>query len=130
MSKWPCCQKERGPVVSCSRETAIIDGEEYDLIPFGDGDRGLTYEERIERKQEEIENGGRGKFTAEYAKRELEQFKKNNSKVEYNNRACHDCGTPFGEVHHLGCDMEECPKCGGQYFICDCHSIEKEELWA
>ena len=33
---------------------------------------------------------------------------------------CHDCGCLDGEYHHLGCDMEACPVCGGQLFICDC----------
>ena len=42
---------------------------------------------------------------------------------------CHDCGARVGEIHHLGCDMEECPNCGGQYFICPCDTDEKRELW-
>lgn len=42
---------------------------------------------------------------------------------------CHDCGATVGENHHPGCDMEECPHCGGQYFICDCVTPEKDELW-
>lgn len=31
-----------------------------------------------------------------------------------------DCGTQQGKYHHFGCDMEPCPKCGGQFFVCDC----------
>lgn len=42
---------------------------------------------------------------------------------------CHDCGAHPGEIHHSGCDMEECPNCGGQYFVCDCYTEEKEEIW-
>lgn len=42
---------------------------------------------------------------------------------------CHDCGAEPGAVHHPGCDMEECPNCGGQYFICDCDTDEKRTIW-
>lgn len=33
---------------------------------------------------------------------------------------CHDCNTSIGGLHHLGCDMEDCPKCGGQLISCGC----------
>lgn len=33
---------------------------------------------------------------------------------------CHDCGARAGQPHHPGCDMERCPKCGGQAIGCDC----------
>jgi hypothetical protein len=33
---------------------------------------------------------------------------------------CHDCGCKEGELHQYGCDMEECPFCGGQLLSCDC----------
>lgn len=34
---------------------------------------------------------------------------------------CHDCNCKVGEFHHPGCDMEACPKCGGQLiFNCTC----------
>lgn len=33
---------------------------------------------------------------------------------------CHDCGVAAGGLHHPGCDMEECPRCGGQLIGCGC----------
>jgi hypothetical protein len=33
---------------------------------------------------------------------------------------CHDCAAALGQFHHLGCDMEVCPRCGGQLFLCGC----------
>lgn len=33
---------------------------------------------------------------------------------------CRDCGTAVGELHTLGCDVEQCPDCGQQLIGCDC----------
>jgi hypothetical protein len=33
---------------------------------------------------------------------------------------CHDCNIMRGGKHHPGCDMERCPKCGGQLISCGC----------
>jgi hypothetical protein len=33
---------------------------------------------------------------------------------------CGDCGVLPFFFHHFGCDMEECPDCGGQQIGCDC----------
>lgn len=43
-----------------------------------------------------------------------------------NNERCHDCGilNQSGNIHHFGCDIEKCPVCEGQLFICEC---EKDE---
>jgi len=50
-----------------------------------------------------------------------------NRDTEYfdKNIRCHDCHivNEKGNYHHLGCDMERCPKCGDQLISCDCRIL-------
>lgn len=42
-------------------------------------------------------------------------------------RPCHDCFCRPGDLHHTGCDVERCPRCGGQAIACDCFSAQSAE---
>ncbi len=48
--------------------------------------------------------------------------------ITMNEKLCHDCGIPEGGIHSEGCDMERCPKCGGQLISCDCKDEDLEGL--
>jgi glutamine amidotransferase-like uncharacterized protein len=38
----------------------------------------------------------------------------------YNDEICGDCGVQNSGIHHIGCDLEECPACGIQLISCEC----------
>ena len=38
--------------------------------------------------------------------------------------ACRDCGVVKYQYHVPHCDVERCPKCGGQMISCDCGDPE------
>jgi hypothetical protein len=42
-----------------------------------------------------------------------------------NQPKCGDCGVPRSAYHLLGCDIEQCPRCGGQAISCDCFYDER-----
>ena len=42
-------------------------------------------------------------------------------------RPCHDCAVTYGQFHHLGCDWERCPQCGGQLISCNCWWTDEDD---
>ena len=41
------------------------------------------------------------------------------------NNPCGDCNTPQDSYHHVGCDIERCPRCKEQFIGCGCAVSEK-----
>jgi len=52
-------------------------------------------------------------------------FPRDTTEFDFNVR-CHDCGilNKMGNLHHFGCDVERCPRCGRQLISCACEKIE------
>jgi hypothetical protein len=44
------------------------------------------------------------------------------------NGRCHDCSIKHGRQHHPGCDVERCPRCGGQRITCGCENPDQRRL--
>lgn len=42
---------------------------------------------------------------------------------------CHDCGVKKGQRHVMGCDIERCPRCGGQVISCECVDLDDQKSW-
>lgn len=42
---------------------------------------------------------------------------------------CGDCGVQKGQFHAIGCDIEQCPRCGGQVIMCGCVDLDDLNTW-
>jgi hypothetical protein len=41
---------------------------------------------------------------------------------------CHDCGARPSRLHQVGCDTEQCPKCGSQRISCGCGAWKMKRI--
>lgn len=41
---------------------------------------------------------------------------------------CPDCGVVSGSTHHQCCDQERCPRCGGQWLLCELLGCDRTAL--
>lgn len=41
---------------------------------------------------------------------------------------CGDCNALYGETHHLGCDIERCSLCHGQFISCECDYSDQIQI--
>jgi hypothetical protein len=42
---------------------------------------------------------------------------------------CGDCGIRAGGYHHLGCEMERCPRCRRQLLSCGCADVDDHTVF-
>lgn len=66
-----------------------------------------------------------GKQYIRYGDNFYERLTKRNGIEEEDGEKCHDCGITIegNNIHHMGCDWEGCPRCGGQMISCGCNSV-------
>ncbi len=92
----------------------MIDGMEYDSVPFGQGE---LYD---------LPPGTTAVSGANVVRLQSRGFGDLVQRMEQGNIRCHDCGVEVGGLHHLHCDMAECPRCHGQLYSCACLPEDEE----
>ena len=80
--------------------------------------------ERVEFRGEEVASFWPSKLEKAQQKTtyivELPRVRYGEEKHKWQGKRCHDCAAVPGEYHVPGCDVEECPACGGQALGCSC----------
>ena len=103
------CGRNMETTVSCNEVAmTMIDGMEYNPVPFGQGE------------QADLPSASPTLSAANIARLQSRGFGDLVQRMEQGNIRCHDCGVEVGGLHHLHCDMEECPRCHEQLYSCAC----------
>lgn len=89
------CGQEMNTVSSCVADPILIEGVEYAPIPHG-------------------------RETRFWRARRLGDTALSDVIPNDPNFRCHDCGVTIGGIHPLECDVEECPRCHGQFLSYEC----------
>lgn len=58
--------------------------------------------------------------------RDLKRIPYGSELTRWRRATCGDCDVRKGQLHVVGCDIEECPACGTQAISCGCRDDEEE----
>lgn len=59
--------------------------------------------------------------------RALRRVPYGSERTRWRRKTCGDCRVRRGQLHVVGCDIEECPACSRQAIMCDCRDSEERE---
>jgi hypothetical protein len=111
----PPAELQRGPGSTQVGGTGV-DGPKKDatLVQYN----GLTMPENERNKIEAAQT--QPTFDRQGVSRERIRYGEEVVRWGASKRPCHGCRVIKGQIHVFGCDVEECPFCGDQAFICGC----------
>lgn len=103
MSACKTCHLEMLLAPGCSSREVRIHRRVYPRVPFG--------EESV------LASAARGRKRQTSGQHFIESMLAGVAAAEASS-ICNDCGARRGNFHHPPCDREECPRCHGQFLLC------------
>lgn len=104
----------------------VLDGEEYDPIPFGQEFAGRD-NDPWSRPCNGITGRVDERCGARLGQRHHPHCALGRGEIYQRPTECRDCGAVLGEIHAAGCGIEICPRCRGQLMSCYCEGWGDEE---